>query len=146
MVRGDRNRKNCDAKVKCSTSTKTDRTVWVWNGLKIEDKASGRQAPLGKKSQSKLYHYAVNFEKFQHPEPYHLCWQRVVRNNSLWRICDCLAGENCSDKNGLGHIVCHCTWHIRGTGSFSLADKFWVQQQHKGCFPSSKGLKQCTWK
>lgn len=130
----------------CSTSTNTSGVVWVWNRLKIEDKASGRQAPLGKMAQSKLYHYAVNFEKFQHPEPYHLCWQHVVRNNSLWIIFDCLTGENCSNKNGLGHIVCHYSWHIRSTGSFSLDDKFWVQHQHKGCFPSSKGLKLCTWK
>lgn len=97
-------------------------------------------------AQSKLYHYAVNFEKFQHPEPYHLCWQHVVRNNSLWIIFDWLTGENCLNKNGLGHIVCHYSWHIRGTGSFSLDDKFWVQHQHKGCFPSSKGLKLHTWK
>lgn len=115
------------------------------SGLNIEDKASGCQTPLGKKPQSKLYHYAVDFEKFQHPEPYHLYWQHLVRNNSLWRIFDCLTGENCSDKNGLGHIVCHCIWHIRGTGSFILDDKFLVQCLHKGCFPSSKRLKQCTW-
>lgn len=121
-------------------------SVWVWNELKIEDKASGRLAPLGKTPQSKLYHYAVIFEKFQHPEPYHLYWQHAVRNNSLWKICDWLTGENCSDKNGLGHIVCHCTWHIRGSGSFSLDDKLWVQRQHKGCFASSKRLKLCTWK
>lgn len=97
-------------------------------------------------AQSKLYHYAVNFEKFQHPEPYHLCWQHIVRNNSLWIMFDWLTGENCSIKNGLGHVVCHYSWHIRGTGSFSLDDKFWVQRQHKGCFPSSKGLKLHTWK
>lgn len=77
--------------------------------IEYKDKASGRQTPLGKTPQSKLYHYAVDFEKFQHPEPYHLCWQRTVRNNSLRRVFDCLAEENCSDKNGLGHIVCHRT-------------------------------------
>lgn len=122
-----------------SKGTNSDIVVWLWNGLKIEDKASGRQAPLGKKPQSKLYHYTVNFEKIQHLETYHLCWQHVVRNNSVWRIFDCLAGENCSDKNGLGHIVCHSAWHIRGSGSFSLDDKFWVQQQHKAVFRLQRG-------
>lgn len=108
------------SKSACSTSTNTGGVVWVWNGLKIEDKASGRQALLGRKPQSKLYLYAVNFENFQHPEPYHLSWQHVVRNNSVWIIFVYLTGENCSNKNGLGHIVCHRSWHIRGTGSFSF--------------------------
>lgn len=78
-----------------STSTNTDGVVWVRNGLKLEDKASGRQAPWGKnKPQSKLYHHAVNFEILRHPGPYHLFWRHVVRNNSpridhLWRrSCD----------------------------------------------------------
>lgn len=50
------------------TGTNNDGVVWVQKGLKIEDKASGCQVPLVEKSQSKLYHYAVNFEKSQHSE------------------------------------------------------------------------------
>lgn len=76
---------------------------------------------------------------------YHLGWH-VVRNNSPRIIFDWLTGENCRSKNGLGHIVCHERWHIRGSGSFSLDDKFRVQRRHKGCFPSSKGLKPRAWK
>lgn len=37
--------------------TNTGGAVWVWSGLKMEDKASGRQAPLRKMAQSKLCHY-----------------------------------------------------------------------------------------
>lgn len=115
------------------------------NGLNTEDKASGCQTPLGEKPQSKLCHYAVDFETFEQAEPYHLCWQHVVRNNSPRSIFDWLAGENCSDKkNGPGHIVCHCIWHIRGTGSFSLDDKFLVQCSHKGCVASSERQKLCS--
>lgn len=87
--------------------------VWVWNGLKIGDKASGRQAPLASEPRSELFHYAANLKNVRHREPRHLCRRRAVRNNSLWRICDGLSGENCSDINGPGHVVCHSTWHIR---------------------------------
>lgn len=42
--------------------TKAGGTVSVWSGLKMEDKVSGRQGPLSKTAQSKLCHYAENFE------------------------------------------------------------------------------------
>lgn len=83
---------------------------------------------------------------FEQPEPHHLGWQQAVRNNSRRIIFDCLAGENGSNKNGPGHIVCHYSWHIRGAGGIGLDDKFWVQRRHKGCFPSSKGLMLRAWK
>lgn len=35
---------------------------WVRSGVRTEDKASGCQAPLSKMAQSKLCHYAENFE------------------------------------------------------------------------------------
>lgn len=82
----------------------------------------------------------------EHPEPHHLCWQQAVRNNSQRIIFDCLAGENGSNKNGPGDIVCHYSWHIRGAGGIGLDDKFWVQRRHKGCFPSSKRLMLHAWK
>lgn len=49
-----------------ATSTNNDGVVWAQKGLKIEDKVSVCQVPLAKKPQSKLYHYAADFEKFQH--------------------------------------------------------------------------------
>lgn len=64
----------------------------------MEDKASGRQAPLRKTAQSKLCHYAENL--LEQPEPHRLRWQQAVRNNSRRIIFDCLAGENGSNKNG----------------------------------------------
>lgn len=69
MARGSINHKNCDGRVHVVHAQTAVAVVWVQNGLKIEDKASGRQAPLGKVTQSKLYYYAVNFEKFEHPQP-----------------------------------------------------------------------------
>ena len=48
---------------KCTMNiTKAGGTVSVWSGLKMEDKVSGRQGPLSKTAQSKLCHYAENFE------------------------------------------------------------------------------------
>lgn len=48
---------------KCTMNiTSAGGAVWVWSGWRMEDKASGRQKPLGKMAQSKLCHYAENFE------------------------------------------------------------------------------------
>lgn len=48
---------------KCAMNiTNTGGADWVWSGLKTEDKASGRQAPLRETAQSKLCHCAENFE------------------------------------------------------------------------------------
>lgn len=80
-----------DVKVHTVHAKNNHRVVCVrgrW--LKGEDKASGWQVPLRgeKKLPSKLYHYALNFEKFHHAGSYHLRWQHTVRNNSprrnLW--------------------------------------------------------------
>lgn len=47
---------------KCSKSiTNTGGSAWMWGGVKMEDKASRRQAPLRKTAQSKLRLYAENF-------------------------------------------------------------------------------------
>lgn len=48
---------------KCAKNiTNTSGAVWMLGGLKMKDKASGRQAPLRKIAQSKLRPYAENFE------------------------------------------------------------------------------------
>jgi len=55
---------------------------------------------IKEKPRNKLYHYTVNFENFKHPEAYHLCWQHIVRNNSLRRILTVSLGKIAQTKMG----------------------------------------------